>query len=401
MPRSDTDSFRDAHARWAASGALALTGDPNGPYLAPPDAIVDRIEDLGRRVGVDAVAALTQRACLAGLHRRGRVSCGGTSRLLQASDDDWLAVTLARPDDVALVPAWLELDASQGEPWTAIARRAASTRLAALVDRGRAIGLAVARVGEVAASSSGVLSSRTGDAPPLRRSPLVVDLSALWAGPLCAHVLGRHGARVVKVESRSRPDGARSGPAAFFDLLHAGHESVALDLTSPTGRRRLRGLLMAADVVVEASRPRALQQLGIVAEEIIREGPRVWVSITGYGREEAPLGIAFGDDAAAAGGLVAWDAGRTPHFAVDAIADPLTGLVAADAALRALHEGGRWMVDVRMAHVAASIAGPEAGLAWRPVASDDAVRPSAKPGGETARSLGADTDAVLDEFALE
>ena len=39
--------------------------------------------------------------------------------------------------------------------------------------------------------------------------PLVVDLSALWAGPLCAHLLGLAGARVVKVESLGRPDGAR------------------------------------------------------------------------------------------------------------------------------------------------------------------------------------------------
>src|SRR4029453_19173112 len=98
------------------------------------------------------------------------------------------------------------------------------------------------------------------------RPPLVVDLSSLWAGPLCAHLLGLQGARVVKVESTGRPDGARRGPAAFFDLLHGGPRGVARDLRDPAGAACLRRLLAAADVVVEASRPRALRQLGIEAE---------------------------------------------------------------------------------------------------------------------------------------
>lgn len=40
---------------------------------------------------------------------------------------------------------------------------------------------------------------------------LVVDFSALWAGPLCAHLLGLAGARVVEVETPGRPDGGRRG----------------------------------------------------------------------------------------------------------------------------------------------------------------------------------------------
>ena len=61
----------------------------------------------------------------------------------------------------------------------------------------------------------------------------MVDLSALWAGPLAASLLLEAGARVVKVEARDRPDGARSGPRPFFDLLNAGKESVAIDLSAP------------------------------------------------------------------------------------------------------------------------------------------------------------------------
>ncbi|HEY0400035.1 MAG TPA: CoA transferase, partial [Acidimicrobiia bacterium] len=141
-------------------------------------------------------------------------------------------------------------------------------------------------------------------------------------------------------------------------------ESVALDFGTPEGRAHLRLLLGAVDVVVEGSRPRALEQLGIAAETVLAEatgtgaGPRVWVSITGYGRAAPGRDrVAFGDDAAAAGGLVVWD-GTGPCFCADAVADPCTGIVAAAAVLRALSEGGRWLLDISMRDVAAHLAAP-------------------------------------------
>src|SRR5262249_14558999 len=140
---------------------------------------------------------------------------------------------------------------------------------------------------------------------PRRRgseSPVVMDLSSLWAGPLCAHLLGKTGARVVKVESTSRLDGARNGAKAVYNLLHMGHDSVTVDLAADPAL--LRALLRAADVVIEASRPRALAQLGIDPLECVANGT-VWVSLTGYGGvgDEA-LRIGFGDDVAAGAGLV-------------------------------------------------------------------------------------------------
>ena len=47
-----------------------------------------------------------------------------------------------------------------------------------------------------------------------------------------------------------------------------------------------------------------------------------------------------------------------PVFCADAVADPITGVVAAGAVLEALHEGGRWLVDVALSAVAAALAGP-------------------------------------------
>jgi crotonobetainyl-CoA:carnitine CoA-transferase CaiB-like acyl-CoA transferase len=160
---------------------------------------------------------------------------------------------------------------------------------------------------------------------------------------------------VIKVESTERPDGARRGVPAFFDWLHGGHESVALSLDTAAGRAALARLVARADVVIEASRPRALRQLGIEPERLVAQHPgKTWVSITGYGRDEVEPGrVAFGDDAAVAGGLVAHDGDGLPVFAGDAIADPLTGLHAAVGALLAIEEGGGVLVDVAMAAVAA------------------------------------------------
>ena len=141
--------------------------------------------------------------------------------------------------------------------------------------------------------------TNVGEAPPLARPAVVVDLSSLWAGPLCTRVLADLGATVIKVESDRRPDGARRGPLAFFERLHRGKRMVSLDLAGS----ELRELLADADVVIEASRARALRQLGIHAEEL---RPQVWLSITGYGREVDR--VAFGDDAAAA--VIVSDRGR-------------------------------------------------------------------------------------------
>ena len=199
----------------------------------------------------------------------------------------------------------------------------------------------------------------------------------------------------MKVESTSRPDGARSGPSAFFDLLHAGHESVALDFSSESGRAALRRLLRRADVVIESSRPRALRQLGLGAEEIMGDGgPRVWLSITGFGRQAQPDRVAFGDDAAVAAGLVAWE-GDEPRFCADAAADPITGLVAAVAVCAAVVAGGRWLLDAAMARIAALAVSPPA----EPGSSEPAP-PRARAVTGRAPTLGADTDRVLSELAV-
>ncbi len=255
------------------------------------------------------------------------------------------------------------------------------------------LGLPVALLGEAAARPSVVRVPLGRTAPPVPAAGLVVvDLSALWAGPLCGDLLAGAGATVVKVESTTRPDGARRGPATFFDLLNGRKRSVALDFGDRQGVAALRRLVRQADVVIEASRPRALEQFGIDATELVAGGgPRVWVSITGHGRQAASSGrVAFGDDAAVAGGLVVWHDGA-PLFCTDAVADPLTGLAAVAACLDALAAGGRWLLDVSMAGVCAGLAGPTLPVAGHVVVAT----PRARTVGWAAPAFGADTAAVM------
>jgi hypothetical protein len=444
--REDATAQPEA-AAWAASGAMFLTGRPDGPPLGAPDGFVERLRtvgaalarssrQLGRPVEVDALALLGERAALAGLRRGGDVSCGGSARLLRTADG-WLAVSLPRPDDLDLLPAWL---VAQGfgageDPWAAVAAAVADGEAGPLAERAQLLGLPVAalprqppavpllRPPDLGAEAShrrvaggpfaGLPVVATGVDDVAGAGPLapldgllVADLSSLWAGPLCTHLLQQGGARVVKVESVHRPDGARSGPAAFFDLLHGGQEAVAIDFRDEQGRAALRELLAVADVVVEASRPRALEHLGLGAEEFLTgvagagAGPRVWVSITGYGRATPGRDwVAFGDDAAVAGGLVAWD-DAGPCFLADAVADPCAGLVAAAAVLRALCAGGRWLLDVSMRDVAAHLAGPQHGPGA--VAMPSGIvpappRPRARATSARGPRLGEHTEAVLAE----
>lgn len=327
----------------------ALTGFADGPPLEPSEEVVERIRAIGAPLGVDAIALLLERADIWSYTRNGRVSCGGATRLMKASDG-WIALSLTRRDDEDLVPAWVGCDPS----WPAIEAAVVTRTSTDLVDRGRLLGLPIAALAERGPGHAPVFMRRfLGDAAPLDRPPVVVDLSSLWAGPLCTRLLRDTGARVIKVESTTRPDGVRNGPAQFFDLMHAGKEFVTIDFTPDA----VREVLLSADVVVEGSRPRALEQLGIDLHEIVEHGPRVWLSITGHGRSEPQRNwVGFGDDAAVAGGLVGWWEG-SPCFMGDAIADPLTGIASARAVLDALRQGGRWLIDCNLAGVAAYVAG--------------------------------------------
>ena len=309
------------------------------------------------------MSVLTERARLNGFGAPTHISSNGSCRLIETRDG-WIAVNLARPEDVQALPAWIG-PYGDTDHWTAVERAARRKNGASLVESGQLLGISVApayvdaRPDDPQFRGEAIKRTRmTAGLCRAARDPLVIDLSALWAGPLCGHLLALNGARVVKIESMGRPDGARFGSPAFFNVLNGNKEHVSLDFQSEAGKQMLWHWIEQADVVIESARPRAMQQLGFPLPDIFARNPFLtWISITAYGRE-GPWSnhVGFGDDAAAAGGMLSHLAGAAPNFIGDAIADPLTGIAAAVEALKSLSEGGGVLLDASLRETAAFVA---------------------------------------------
>jgi hypothetical protein len=409
-----------------------LTGPADGPPSPRPAALAacaDSATKALRRIAgtrwrggdIDGPALLGEHAAAAGLARNGTRAPGGSARLMKTADGH-LALNLARAEDERLLPAWLECeigDSAWADVENAVARRPTEE----LVTRGRLMGLPLAAA---APAPKPRLVRKEPDwfriavegCPVDRRraqrlAPRVVDLSALWAGPLASHLLRGAGADVVKVEDIGRPDGARRGAVEFYDLLNSHKRTVALDFSSNEGRERLRRLIESADIVIEASRPRALRALGLDADTLVKTRPGLtWIGITGHGRTEPQAGwVAFGDDAAVSAGLAALaGSAQAPLFCADAVADPLTGIHAALAALAFHARGGGVLVDIALSRVAAHAGSflrvPDATVranakGWEVVTAAGAAHvlpPRLRRNDASAPEIGADTAAVFEEL---
>ena len=376
-----------AAAQWGSSGLAYLTGLSDGPPDFSRANVLDRAGQVAAATGGGTGAAilLTGRAGLLGLTRAGRVSTGGATRLL-ATRDGWCAITLSRPDDVACVPALLHADEVPADPWPMLQRWAAARPVSAIIERAGLLDIPVAALGEAAAAPPRIRQMGARSSPRGPAGLLVTDLSSMWAGPLCGHLLARAGATVVKVESPRRPDGTRAGNRAFFNWMNGEKLFYCLDLDREADE--LRELLAVSDIVIEGSRPAALARRRLGADDVAPRAGRIWLRINGY--DERSGRPAFGDDAAVAGGLVGYGIGG-PVFVGDAIADPLTGLEATLAVVESLGRGGGEVIHVSMAAVAATYAAlpTTASVSARP-----APAPPAPAATVSAAELGADNDEV-------
>jgi CoA-transferase family III len=288
-------------------------------------------------------ASLFERDFLLGKAGR-QVSPNGSCELFAAADG-WIALNLARDDDRAALPALVEGDAAD------LANLLAAKPTAHWRERGILLNLPLALVGEAVARLPALISALPA---PVRSLPetRVLDLSTLWAGPLCAGLLAAAGAQVTRLNNPARPDpSAQSTP-----LLHARLNGQKAEVEAVLTADWLAEQLARTDVVVTSARPLALARLGLDEGVFDRHPDLLWVAITAHGwTGEAARRVGFGDDCAAAGGLVAWVEGA-PHFAGDALADPLTGLCAAAAAMEALAAGQAGLIDAALAPTAAYFA---------------------------------------------
>jgi len=346
-----SDNGRHPALVWAESGLMGLSGPEQGPPALASGSWVERLDEVvgdiaelcGQALRADAAGFLGERAALVGGGRRGPVSVGGACRMVAAADGV-LAVSLARTTDAEAVPAWLERgDLTGGDVWDEVAAAVRDKPVAGLLERAEWLGLAV---GEAVRPPPPLEPCSYTDAGPagLDRK-LVLDVSSLWAGPLCASLLGGFGFEVLKVEAPGRPDGARYGSPAFYQRLNQGKQDTVIDLASEEGRRRFLELCRQAAAVVDGLRPRVWANWGIDRLEVAGSCGLIWASITGHGDNRA----GFGDDAAVNGGLWLEDPdGGLPWFVGDAAADPVAGLVACRAAAEGLAAGRAGLVEVAM-----------------------------------------------------
>ncbi|GAA3382530.1 CaiB/BaiF CoA transferase family protein [Cryptosporangium minutisporangium] len=186
----------------------------------------------------------------------------------------------------------------------------------------------------------------------------VVALEQAVSAPLCTRTLGDLGARVLKVENPRGGDFTRGfddvvgGLAAHFVWLNRGKESVALDVRHPDGRTVLHRLLDSADVLVSNLAPGAVSRLGLGADDLDRDHPRlVSVEISGYGtggplsgKRAYDLLVQAETGVCAITGTPGAPAKPGPPFA-----DGVTGLYAAIAVLGALTERATTGVGARLA----------------------------------------------------
>jgi crotonobetainyl-CoA:carnitine CoA-transferase CaiB-like acyl-CoA transferase len=110
----------------------------------------------------------------------------------------------------------------------------------------------------------------------------IVNLSANLPGPAAAQRLCQMGAACVKVEAPSG-DPMEIYHAGWYREMAAGQTVVRLDLKSGPERTELDRLLGSADLLISASRPAAMERLGLGWSALQQKFPRLCqVAIVGY-----------------------------------------------------------------------------------------------------------------------
>lgn len=125
---------------------------------------------------------------------------------------------------------------------------------------------------------------------PVLKGVRIVSLALNLPGPAALMRLRAMGATCLKIEPPA-PAGAPAGvggdpmshyqPRAYQDL-HAGIDTLTLDLKSEAGQRQLHRRLSRADVLLTSFRPSALRKLGLDWTTLHRQHPALsCVSIVG------------------------------------------------------------------------------------------------------------------------
>ena len=184
----------------------------------------------------------------------------------------------------------------------------------------------------------------------------VVNLAVNLPGPAAARRLHRMGAAVTKVEPPGG-DPMELYHAQWYQDMAVGHTVVRLDLKGADGRARLEALLSETDLLISATRPAAMNRLGLGWNDLHLKYPRLCqVAITGF---PAPRENEAGHDLTyqASLGLI-----NPPHMPRTLIADMAGAEQAISASLELLlgreRNGEASYAEVPLSEAAAAMAEP-------------------------------------------
>ena len=175
----------------------------------------------------------------------------------------------------------------------------------------------------------------------------VLDFSWVMAGPAATRVLADYGATIVRVESTTRVDAARTmgiyqngdvGPenGAAYHNWNAGKRGLTLDPTKEEGRAVALDLVRWADVVAESFSPKGMRGWGLDYESLRKVKPDLimlssclmgqtgpMAMFAGYGNLSAAISgfysIAGWPDRPPAGPFLAYTDTVSPRFSVAVI----------------------------------------------------------------------------------
>lgn len=201
----------------------------------------------------------------------------------------------------------------------------------------------------------------------------VLDMSTLFAGPMCATLLGDYGAEVIKVENPKQPDAARGhgfqkdGTGLWWKTLGRNKKTVAVNLNEAAGADLIRSLVADVDIIVENFRPGVMAKWGLGYEALTEINPGlIVISVTGFGQfgpKSSEPG--FGTLAEAMSGFASMTGqpDGPPTLPPLALADSIAGIMGAFAAMTAVHsrlsDGQGQHIDMSLIEPMLSALGPQ------------------------------------------
>ncbi|WP_028603434.1 CaiB/BaiF CoA transferase family protein [Ottowia thiooxydans] len=205
--------------------------------------------------------------------------------------------------------------------------------------------------------------------PPLQ-GLRVIEFGQYIAAPAAGQTLADLGADVIKIEPPGGDASRRVGWTGddygpMFSAYNRDKRSVMLDLRSSEGQRQAKRLALNADVVLSNSRPGALEKLGLGAEQLISEAPRlVYGRVSAFGQTgSASIRAGFDIAAQAESGMMSLngEGDRDPVRVGFTVVDILAGQSLATGVLAALVRRGVTgrgaLVDLSLIDVAVSALG--------------------------------------------